>query len=80
MSKAVELATSVVQEALASQYQTKWIEEQVPRIIKILEVDPLVLIPFSTIRSRFGISMSESELSRQIEKIVRRKRTDREEY
>ena len=75
VSKAVELATSVVQEALASQYQTKWIEEQVPRIIKILQVDPLVLIPFSTIRSRFGISMSESELSRQIEKIVRRRRT-----
>lgn len=73
VSKAVELAASVVQEALASGYQTKWIEEQVPRIIKILQVDPLVLVPFSTIRSRFGISMSESELSRQIEKIVRKK-------
>ena len=75
VAKAVELAASAVQEALASDYQTKWIEEQVPRIIKILEVDPLVLVPFSTIRSRFGISMSESELSRQIEKIVRKKRT-----
>lgn len=74
VARAVELATSVVQEALASNHQTKWIEEQVPRIIKILEVDPLVLVPFSTLRSRFGISMSESELSRQIEKIVRKKR------
>jgi hypothetical protein len=71
--KAVDLARSVVQEALASGYQTKWVEEQVPRIIKILEVDPLVLVPFSTIRSRFGISMSDSELSRQLEKIVRKK-------
>jgi hypothetical protein len=75
VANAVELAASVVQEALASDYQTKWIEEQVPRIIKILEVDPLVLVPLSTIRSRFGFSMSESELSRQIEKIVRKKRT-----
>jgi hypothetical protein len=75
VARAVELATAVVQEALTSDYQTKWIEEQVPRIIKILEVDPLVLVPFSTIRSRFGISMSESDLSRQIEKIVKKKRT-----
>ena len=73
--KQLNYATSVVQEALASNYQTRWIEEQVPRIIKILEVDPLVLVPFSTLRSRFGISMSESEFSRQIEKIVRKKRT-----
>ena len=73
VSQAVDLAKLVVQEALVSGYQTRWIEEQVPRIIKILQVDPLVLVPFSTIRSRFGISMSESELSRQIEKIVRKK-------
>ena len=74
VTKAVELANSVVQEALTSDYKTKWIEEQVPPIIRILQVDPLVLVPFSTIRSRFGGSISESELSRQIEKIVRKKR------
>ena len=74
VTKAVELANSVVQEALTSDYKTKWIEEQVPPIIRILQVDPLVLVPFSTIRSRFGGSISESELSRQIEKIVIKKR------
>jgi hypothetical protein len=80
VTRAVELANAVVQEAITSNHKTKWIEEQVPPIIKILEVDPLVLVPFSTIRSRFGGSMSESELSRQIEKIVRKKRATEKSF
>jgi hypothetical protein len=78
VTKAVELATSVVKEALSSNYQTKWIEEQVPRIIKILEIDPLVLVPVSTLRLKFGISMSESDLVRQIEKIAKNRTNEKD--
>ncbi|HET6730412.1 MAG TPA: VWA domain-containing protein [Nitrososphaeraceae archaeon] len=77
VGKAVELASSVVEEALAYNYQTRWIEEQVPRIIKILEIDPLVLVPISTLHSRFGISMAQSDLVGQIEKIIKRRSSEK---
>lgn len=73
VGKAVEIATAVVEEAVLHNYETRWIEEQVPKIIKVLEIDPLVLVPISTMRSRFGMSISESDLKGQIERIVRKR-------
>src|SRR6185503_9103909 len=71
VTKASEYANKIVQEAVENNYGTDWIEGHVPMLIKMLELDPLVSIPIIAPRTRAGASLSQSDLFKQVEKVVR---------
>jgi hypothetical protein len=70
VTKASDFANNIVLEAIDNNYTTEWIEKHIPQLIKILELDPLSSIPIIAPRTRVGMSLSQSDLLKQIEKIV----------
>jgi hypothetical protein len=73
VKKASDFANYIIQEAIKNNYKTEWIEQHIPQLIKILEIDPLASIPILAPRSKIGMSMSQSDLLKQVEKIVKMK-------
>ena len=71
MKKASDFANHIVQEAIKNSYGTDWIEQYVPQLIKMLEIDALTSIPIVAPRTRIGISMNQNDLLKQIEKMVK---------
>ena len=74
VTRASEYANQIVKEAVASNYGTDWIEQHVPKLIKMLELDALVSIPIIAPRTRAGASLNQNDLFKQVEKVVRMKR------
>ena len=81
VTRASDYANEIVREAVENNHGTEWIEQHVPKLIKILELDPLVSIPIIAPRTRVGASLNQNELFKQVEKIVRmrRKKDDAQE-
>jgi len=81
VKRAVEYANEVVKEALDNNHGTEWVEQHIPKLIKMLELDPLVSIPVLAPRTRTGASLNQSDLLKQVEKVakMRHKREDSEE-
>ncbi|MDQ3868792.1 MAG: VWA domain-containing protein, partial [Thermoproteota archaeon] len=77
--KASDFANNIVIEAINNNYRTESIEQHIPLLIKILELDPLSSIPIVAPRTRFGMALSHSDLLKQIEKIVRAKDKSKDE-
>jgi hypothetical protein len=73
VKRASEYANEIVQQAVANNYGTDWIEQHVPKLIKMLELDPLLSIPILSPKTRVGASLNQSDLLRQVEKVVRMK-------
>jgi hypothetical protein len=78
VQKATEYANELVQEALAGGHSTEWMEQYMPKLIKMLELDPLVSIPVLAPRTRAGASLTQSDLLKHIEKVVRSKKKEKE--
>jgi hypothetical protein len=68
-----DFANSIVQEAIKNNYGTNWIEQHIPRIIKMLEIDPLLSIPIISPRTRIGLSINRSDLLKQIQNVLNTK-------
>src|ERR671927_888341 len=65
-----EFANSLVDQAIKNNYGTEWIERHIPKLIKMLEIDPLVSIPVIAPRTRIGLSINRSDLLKQIENVL----------
>ena len=78
VQKATEYANELVQEALAGGHGTEWMEQYMPKLIKMLELDPLVSIPVLAPRTRAGASLTQSDLLKHIEKVVRSKKKEKD--
>lgn len=76
VKEATEYANNIVQEAIDFSYSTDWLEKHVPKLIKILELNPLLTIPISVPRTKFGVSMNQSDILKQVEKFVKRRIKD----
>jgi uncharacterized protein (UPF0335 family) len=74
VTKASDYANEIVRESIENSYGTEWIEQHVPKLIKMLELDPLVSIPIIAPRTRMGASLNQNDLFKQVEKIVRMRR------
>ena len=70
VKKATDYANEIVKEALDNNYDTNWMEQHIPKLIKILELDSLVSIPILSPRTRVGASLSQSDTLKQVEKVV----------
>jgi hypothetical protein len=70
VKKAVDYANEIVKEAIGNNYGTAWMEQHIPKLIKILELDSLVSIPILSPRTRVGASLNQSDTLKQVEKVV----------
>jgi hypothetical protein len=75
-----ELANTVVLQGVNNNYDTRWIEQHIPQILKILEIDSLISIPIIAPRTRIGLSMNQNDLVRELEKIVTARQRDKNIY
>jgi hypothetical protein len=82
VKRAADYANEIVKEAIDNNYDTNWIEQHIPKLIKILELDPLVSIPILAPRTRVGASLNQSDMLKQMEKVVRMqyKKKEEEDY
>ncbi len=71
VKKATDYANEVVKEAIDNNYGTEWVEQHIPTLIKMLELDPLVSIPILAPRTRVGASLNQTDLLKQMEKVVK---------
>ena len=78
VQKATDYANELVQEAIADGHGTEWMEQHMPKLIKMLELDPLVSIPVLAPRTRAGASLTQSDLLKHIEKVVRSKKKEKD--
>lgn len=78
VQKATDYANEIIKEAIDHGYGTDRIKQHVPKLIKILELDPLISIPIIAPKTRTGASLSQSDIFKQIEKIVKTKRKEKE--
>jgi hypothetical protein len=81
VKRAADYANDIIREAIGNNYGTEWVEQHIPKLIKMLELDPLVSIPVLAPRTRVGASLSPTDLLKQVEKVVkmRHKKDDAEE-
>ena len=70
VKKASEFANNIVIESIDNNYKTEWIEQHISQLIKILELDPLSSIPIIAPRTRIGMSLNQSDVLKQLEKLV----------
>ena len=70
VKSSAEFANSLVEQAIRSNYGTDWIEGHIPKLIKMLEIDPLVSIPIIAPRTRIGLSINRSDLLKSIENVL----------
>ena len=70
VKKATDYANEIVKEAIDNNYDTNWMEQHIPKLIKILELDSLVSIPVLSPRTRVGASLSQSDTLKQVEKVL----------
>jgi hypothetical protein len=68
---AVNIARELIDESIKNNYKTEWIEHQIPKIIKTLQIDSLFTIPIVTFRSKIGLSITEKILLKEIEKMIK---------
>lgn len=73
VKKASSFANEIVYDSIKNNYHTEWIERHIPLLIKMLELDALTSVAILAPRTRIvGLGMNQSDLVKQIEKIVRR--------
>ncbi|MFL6430219.1 MAG: VWA domain-containing protein, partial [Nitrososphaeraceae archaeon] len=68
-----DFANSIVEQAIKDNQGTNWIEQHIPKLIKMLEIDPLISIPIIAPRTRIGMSINRSDLLKQIENVLNTK-------
>ena len=73
--KAADLATDLVQESLGN-IDTRWLEHNTNKIVKILDIDSLLTIPISLPYMRSGMPLNEEELRKNFKIITRDREND----
>lgn len=76
IKKASEFAKKIIDESIERKYDTEWLEKNVNEIIKILEIDSLITIPFSLPFMKAGMIISEEELLKFLTVISKNKEGD----
>ena len=74
--KASEFAMESVKKAIENNYDTEWLENKIPEIIKILEIDPLLTIPLSIPKLSSGIGISDDDFVKAMGKIAKFREND----
>ena len=78
VQSAVNFARELIDESIEENHRTEWIERQIPKIIKILQIDSLFTIPIVTLKSKIGLSMTEKNLIKEIETMIKIRNKEKE--
>lgn len=73
---ASEYAKKILQKAIDNNYETEWIEKQIPEIVKILDIDSLMTIPMTLPKIKPGMPLSEEELLKSLIKVSKYREGD----
>jgi hypothetical protein len=76
VQKAVNYGNEIVKQAVDNNYDTNWLESHIPKIIKLLQINPLVTVPLAIPKFKIGFNLSPNDLISQIQKITKKKNKD----
>ena len=74
--KAVEYAKNVLNEAIKKDYDTEWIENKIPQILKILDIDSLISIPLSVPLKGPGIVITPNDFVKALKQVTKSREED----
>ena len=76
IKKANVFAKKIINKAIKENFETDWLEKNVTEIIKILEIDSLLIIPISLPFMKAGMALTEEEMLKVLKIISKNKEGD----
>ncbi len=76
VSKAVELAKHILNEAIERKRDTAWIESRIPEILKILDLDALISIPLSVPLKGPGLAITPNDFAKAMKQVTKSRKDD----
>ena len=76
VTKAVEFAKHVLNEAIENGRDTMWIESKIPEILKILDLDALISIPLSVPLKGPGLAITPNEFAKAMKQVTKSRKDD----
>jgi len=76
VTKAVEFAKRVLNEAIEKRRDTTWIESKIPEILKILDLDALISIPLSVPLKGPGIAITPNDFVKAMKQVTKSRGKD----
>jgi len=76
VTKAVEFAKHVLNEAIENGRDTMWIESKIPEILKILDLDALISIPLSVPLKGPGLTITPNEFAKAMKQVTKSRKDD----
>ena len=76
VTKAVEFAKHVLNEAIEKRRDTTWIESKIPEILKILDLDALISIPLSVPLKGPGIAITPNDFAKAMKQVTKSRKDD----
>jgi len=71
VTKAVEFAKRVLNQAIEKDHNTTWLESKIPEILKILDLDALISIPLSVPLKGPGIVITPNDFAKAIKQVTK---------
>ena len=72
IKKASSIAKDILDNALEKNYDTEWLEKHIPKIIKILDIDPLITIPLSVPIKGPTLLLTPDDFLKSLQKIAKK--------
>jgi hypothetical protein len=76
VTRAVEFAKRVLNEAIEKDRNTTWIESKIPEILKILDLDALISIPLSVPLKGPGIAITPNDFAKAMKQVTKSRGKD----
>ena len=76
VTKAVELAKHILNEAIEKEHNTAWIESRIPEILKILDLDALISIPLSVPLKGPGLAITPNDFAKAMKQVTKSRKGD----
>ena len=76
VTKAVELAKRILNEAIEKDHDTIWIESRIPEILKILDLDALISIPLSVPLKGPGLAITPNDFAKAMKQVTKSRKDD----
>jgi len=76
VTKAVEFAKRVLNEAIEKDHNTTWLESKIPEILKILDLDALISIPLSVPLKGPGIAITPNDFAKAMKQVTKSRGKD----
>ena len=71
VKKAVEFAKTILDKAIENDFDTDWVEKNVPKILTMLDIDSLITIPLSIPLKGPGMLVTPQDFEKAVQKITK---------